>query len=100
MPGQRKRKRKQDEEHGRRTDAHAGWQWHSADWFADRASLVAHVRLLAAHHPVDERQLRIDTPCTRTDAPVRSHLRVLLPPGSALGPGGTTVVAAPAQEAP
>ncbi|MFC8720234.1 hypothetical protein [Kitasatospora sp. NPDC057198] len=100
MPGQRKRKRKQDEERGRRVDAYAGWRWHSADWFPDRASPVERVRLLDAHHPLDEGRLRIDTPCTRTDAPAHSHLRVLLPPGLALGAGGTTVVAAPVQEGP
>ncbi|BAJ32127.1 MULTISPECIES: hypothetical protein [Kitasatospora] len=96
MPGQRKRKRQQVEEHRRRVDAHAGWQWHSAGWFADPVALRERVRLLCDHHPLDEAQLRIDNPCTRVPGPSSTHLQVLLPPGQALGPDGTTVVPAPA----
>ncbi|MFJ1755525.1 hypothetical protein [Kitasatospora sp. NPDC088134] len=100
MPGQRKRKRKQDEEQRRHADPYAGRERHPVGRFADRAALLQHVRLLHDRHGLGETQLRASVPRTDPGTPASTRPEVLLPPGWTLGPDGTPVPAPPGREAP
>ncbi|MEU5386786.1 hypothetical protein [Kitasatospora cineracea] len=80
MPGQHRRKRRQEAARRRQAARYEGWQWHPLYSTQDYAEFTAYFRRLRAERTHDEERLRLDMFCGRLTHPTTYRISVLMPP--------------------
>ncbi|BFV59590.1 hypothetical protein KCMC57_up46940 [Kitasatospora sp. CMC57] len=87
MPGQRKRKQREQEARRRHAAAYANARWEVIYETQDYSEWQAYVRRLRAERLYDESSLRIDTLCGRLQHPTTYRLSAAVPADSSEVPG-------------